>query len=62
MFKNKLKNKGLVKYVYNNARLMVDTGTISIENIRRDPFNIFHHIHASDITYVVMQRVNNKKS
>ena len=35
----KRKNKGFVKYVYNNARLMSD---------------IFYHVHTSDISYSVI--------
>ena len=56
-----LKNEGFVMYVYNSARLMSNTTTISNEKIKRDPSNIFHHVHASDIAYAVMQRVNNEK-
>ena len=55
-----LKNKGFVKYVYNNARLMADTTTISNENLKQDTSNIFHHVHASDIAYAVIQRINSK--
>ena len=55
-----LKNKGFVNYVYNNTRLMSNTSTISNEKIKRDPSNIFRHMHASDIAYTVMQRVNNE--
>ena len=29
--------------------------------MNRDPSRIFRHVHASDIAYMVMQRVNNKK-
>ena len=47
------KNEGFVKYVYNNARLMSDTSTTSNGKIKRDPSNIFRHMHASDIAYAV---------
>ena len=39
---------------------MSDTTTFSKKKRKRDPSNIFHHDHASDITYAVMQRVNNE--
>ena len=35
-----MKNEGFVRYVYNSARLMSDTTTISNEKIKRDPSNI----------------------
>jgi hypothetical protein len=51
-------NEGFVKYVFNNARPILHTTTSSIEKIRRDQDNIFHHIHTCDITYTFMQRIN----
>ena len=50
----KLRDKGFVKYIFNNARLMSNTTMSSSEKIKRDPSNIFHHIHASDTAYVVI--------
>ena len=45
----KLKNKGFVKYVYNNSRLVSNTTTSSYEKIKSDPSNTVHSVHASDL-------------
>ena len=50
----KMKNKGLIKYAFNNARLMLHTKASSMHKIRREKASIFHHMHVSDIAYTAM--------
>ena len=57
----KLSNEGIVRYAYNNARLASDTTASSNEKMNIDPSNIFHHMHTSDIAYVVIQGFNKEQ-